>query len=277
MNFFLHLFLKRNQKTVCYNYFVSSSFFGYSARQYKISSDVFSGPLDLLLQLIERAELDITKLSLAKVTDEYLYHLHSIDVRDPVEVSGFLVIAARLVLIKSFVLLPHSERVESVVEEDPGEVLARQLIIYKQFKKIAISLREREIAGLHTYLRRAPLPKVSEKLDMNDIDLNILLSILRKLFAKLQETHPLSTALIISAITLRQRINEIIITLQSESKSSFRSLLPNQYSRLEIIVTFLALLELIKHHNVIAQQENLFEDIALTNLGNISENIETEF
>ena len=256
---------------------MSSSFFGYSARQYKISSDVFSGPLDLLLQLIERAELDITKLSLAKVTDEYLYHLHSIDVRDPVEVSGFLVIAARLVLIKSFVLLPHSERVESVVEEDPGEVLARQLIIYKQFKKIAISLREREIAGLHTYLRRAPLPKVSEKLDMNDIDLNILLSILRKLFAKLQETHPLSTALIISAITLRQRINEIIITLQSESKSSFRRLLPNKYSRLEIIVTFLALLELIKHHNVIAQQENLFEDIALTNLGNISENIETEF
>ena len=76
-----------------------------SPSKYQITTDIYSGPLDLLLQLIEKAELDITRLSLAKVTDQYLEHLHSITVRDPIEVSAFLVMAARLVLIKSLVLL----------------------------------------------------------------------------------------------------------------------------------------------------------------------------
>ena len=94
-----------------------------STSNYKISTDVYEGPLDLLLHLIEQAELDITKLSLAKVTDQYLGHLHSIPQGDPTEVSAFLVIAAKLVLIKSSILLPSAVIDENGDEEDLGDQL----------------------------------------------------------------------------------------------------------------------------------------------------------
>jgi segregation and condensation protein A len=255
---------------------VTFNIFGQTARHYQISTEVFSGPLDLLLQLIEHSELDITKLSLAKVTDQYLEHLRTIGERDPIEVSAFLVIAARLVLIKSLVLLPR-ENILSPTEEDPGEILARQLITYKRFKEIALFLRKREENGFRTYLRMAPLPKYHSKLDIGDFCAADLAQIYSKIISMKDQPHPLSQAVTITAITLRQRINEIVLILQTSSHSSFRLLLPSDHSRLEIIVTFLALLELIKHHSILVLQENLFEDIQLESVGDLNANIEPEF
>ena len=251
--------------------------FSQAAQQYQISTEVFSGPLDLLLQLIERAELDITRLSLAKVTDQYLEHLRAIGERDPIEVSAFLVIAARLVLIKSLVLLPRNENQAGLPEEDPGEVLARQLITYKRFKEIAQFLREREENGFRTFLRMAPLPKFHGKLEIGDYDIADLARMYSKIISAKVQPHPLSQAVTISAITIRQRINEIISILQTGSHSTFHSLLPSDHTRLEIIVTFLALLELIKHHSIFAQQENLFDDIQLESVGDLNVDIEPEF
>ncbi len=251
--------------------------FGQTAQQYQISTEVFSGPLDLLLQLIERAELDITRLSLAKVTDQYLEHLRTIDERDPIEVSAFLVIAARLVLIKSLVLLPRNENLAGLPEEDPGEILARQLITYKRFKEIAQFLRKREENGFRTFLRMAPLPKYHGKLEIGDYDVTDLTRMYSKLISAKVQPHPLSQAVTISAITIRQRINEIISILHTSSHSTFHSLLPSDHTRLEIIVTFLALLELIKHHSIFAQQENLFDDIQLESVGDLNADIEPEF
>ena len=107
---------------------------GHQTEGYKISTEVYSGPLDLLLQLIEKAELDITRLALAQVTDQYLEYMHNLEEQDAAEVSAFLVIAAKLVQIKSSALLPRSPVPSLEPEEDPGEMLARQLIIYKRFK-----------------------------------------------------------------------------------------------------------------------------------------------
>jgi segregation and condensation protein A len=255
---------------------VTFNIFSQSARHYQISTEVFSGPLDLLLQLIEHSELDITKLSLAKVTDQYLEHLHTIGERDPIEVSAFLVMAARLVLIKSIVLLPR-ENILSITEEDPGEILARQLITYKRFKEIALFLRKREENGLRTYLRMAPLPKYHGKLDIGDFCAADIAHIYSKIISMKDQPHPLSQAVTITAITLRQRIKEIVSILQSSSHSSFHSLLSSDHSRMEIIVTFLALLELIKHHSILVLQENLFEDIQLESIGDLNANIEPEF
>src|SRR5512135_468158 len=104
--------------------------------RYTVNTPVYQGPLDLLLQLIERAELDITRLALAQVTDQYLAHLRAMQDAPAEEVSAFLVIAAKLLQIKSEALLPRPPvRVEG--EEDPGEALARQLIIYKRYREIA--------------------------------------------------------------------------------------------------------------------------------------------
>jgi segregation and condensation protein A len=256
---------------------VTFNIFSQTARHYQISTEVFSGPLDLLLQLIERAELDITKLSLARVTDQYLEHLRTISVQDPIEVSAFLVMAARLVLIKSLVLLPRNESITAEPEEDPGEALARQLITYKKFKEIALFLREREDKGFRTFLRMAPMPKLPGKLDLGSYGADDLARIYLKIISAKDQPHPLNQAVTISAITLRQRINEIVSILQNTSHSSFHSLLPSDHSRLEIIITFLALLELIKHHSIFALQENPFDDIQLESIGDLSADIEPEF
>jgi segregation and condensation protein A len=248
-----------------------------SASKYQIATEIYSGPLDLLLQLIERAELDITRLSLAKVTDRYLEHLRSITVRDPIEVSAFLVMAARLVLIKSLVLLPRNQTTNAPLEEDPGELLARQLITYKRFKEIALVLRDRETQGLRTFLRMAPMPKIPGKLKPGDYQVTDLVNAFANILTSSFQTHPLSEAVSISAITLRQKIDEIVVILQNTHHSTFQSLLPSSHTRLEIIVTFLALLELIKHHSILALQENPFEDIQLESEGELRADIETEF
>jgi segregation and condensation protein A len=247
-----------------------------STSKYQIATEIYSGPLDLLLQLIEKAELDITRLSLAKVTDQYLQHLQSMAVRDPIEVSAFLVMAARLVLIKSLVLLPRPEPMSSLPEEDPGEILARQLITYKRFKDIALVLRERESKGLRTFLRMAPQPKIAGKWNPEGLDIKELARAYQNLLTDVVKLHPLKEAVSITAITLRQKIDEIISILQSTNQSSFNGLLKDKHTRLEIIVTFLALLELIKHHSILALQENPFEEIHLEKIGDLQVDIETE-
>jgi len=256
---------------------VTLPIFGQSARQYQISTEIYSGPLDLLLQLIERAELDITRLSLAKVTDQYLEHLHSIQEQDPVEVSAFLVIAARLLLIKSLALLPKSEISGSDLEQDPGEMLARQLILYKKFKEIALFLHKREESDLRTHLRMAAIPRGNEILQRGDITTTDLAHLMLKMLSMQNYVHPLETAVTISTLTLKKKINEIIAILRKTSKSNFKSLLTSENSRLEIIVTFLALLELIRHYSVEVHQEVLFNEIELERVGDMSDEFETEF
>jgi len=119
---------------------------------YQVLTDVYEGPLDLLLDLIEKAELDITSLSLAQVTDQYLDYLKRIQIQSPAEVSAFVLIAAKLIQIKSNALLPHppAEMIEGE-EEDPGIALTRQLLVYKKFKEIGNFLDERILAGIAVF------------------------------------------------------------------------------------------------------------------------------
>ena len=117
---------------------------------YSVDTEVFSGPLDLLLDLIQRSELDITKLSLAKVTDQYIYYIEQLQTINAADISEFLVIASKLIQIKSEALLPRPI-IRPPDEEDIGEALARQLIIYRKVKQIASWLREREEKGLRRY------------------------------------------------------------------------------------------------------------------------------
>lgn len=116
---------------------------------YTVQLPVYEGPLDLLLELIERAELDITKVSLAQVTDQYLEHIRGMQDAPIENLASFLVIAARLIQIKSEALLPRPVLREPG-EEDPGDALTRQLVAYKKYKQVAIALAEREAAGLRS-------------------------------------------------------------------------------------------------------------------------------
>jgi segregation and condensation protein A len=226
---------------------------------YKVQTQVYEGPLDLLLQLIERAELDITAVSLAQVTDQYLIHIRAMSV-PPDEISAFVVIAAKLLQIKSEALLPRPPQREPG-EEDPGHELARQLQLYKRFKEIAIWLETRERLHLHTYLRVAPPPKVEGKLDLSNITLKDLLMAAESILAKDAEKQALGTVITAPKITIREKIAYIADTLAKTPSGHFKQLFDEKPTRLEVVVTFLALLELIKRYRVAAKQEALFGDI----------------
>ena len=228
---------------------------------YTVETPVYEGPLDLLLQLIERAELDITEVSLAQLTDQYLEHLNSISEVTTEEVSAFLVIAAKLIQIKSEVLLPrHSE---NEVEEDVGQELVRQLKLYKRFKEISKILRDYEESGSRTYLRIAPTPNIESKIDISGINLDELLVAAQTVLLKSKPDAQLDNVITISRITIRQKINLIAQFLKHGEQGTFQQLLSKEPTREEIVVTFLAMLELVKRHLVQVWQESLFGGIEI--------------
>lgn len=250
------------------------TFASHAVRTYTVQTPVFQGPLDLLLSLIERAELDITRLALAQVTDQYLEHLRTLEEQHPDEVSAFLVIAARLLQIKSEALLPRPPTREPD-EEDPGEALVRQLRIYRRFKEIAAMLAERQAQGWRTYLRLAPPPVMQTRTTLEGVSLDDLLAAAVNAFQQAQRP-PLDTVVHRPKVTIRQKIRHIIQTLRRRGRTTFRALLARSRSRLEVVVTFLAVLELVKRHRVLAHQPALFGEIELEPAGDLNEEADFE-
>lgn len=246
---------------------------------YSVSTSVFEGPLDLLLQLIERAEVDITNLALAQVTDQFLLYLDGVQEKHPEEVSAFILVASRLMQIKSEALLPRPPEREPG-EEDPAELLIQQLVVYKRYKEIANILAEREKLGLQTYLRLSKPPiKPEGKLDLGEINLEDLFNAASDALSKVDDREPLDLLVKTLTVTIRQKIGDIEEALQDGGKTTFQSLLANKSSRNEVVVTFLALLELVKQYRVIASQNNHFGEIELeaSDSWDTDEELEIEF
>ena len=233
---------------------------------YEVQLEVFNGPLDLLLHLIEHNELDITTVSLAQVTDQYLAYLRLIEERRPDDIAGFVVIAARLLLIKSRALLPQPPPLIQE-EEDIGEDLVRQLREYRRFKHIAAILRQRDDDGLSSHPRTAPAStflNLVPKLDLEGTSLEDLIGALRELLEE-QEADE-GPSVVPHKVTIGQKIVEIDRLLQARQSLTFDELFASETSRLEVIVTLLAVLELIRTHRVQAQQSTLFGPISITPL-----------
>jgi len=229
--------------------------------QYSVVTSVYEGPLDLLLQLIERSELDITCLSLAQVTDNYLEHLRTITEHSPSEVSAFLVIAARLLQIKSESLLPRPPQREPG-EEDPGVALARQLIMYKRFKEIANYLSRLEAGKSRAYTRQAPPPQLDLGIDLSGITMDDLITAAQQVLSQNIDITELGSVVTPPRVTIRDKIVMIAEYLHSHRRGTFDQLIYGRRYRLEIVVTFLALLELVKRQMVLVEQETLFGQIA---------------
>lgn len=242
---------------------------------YNINTPAFEGPLDLLLYLIERAELDITRVALAQVTNQFVEHVNNMVELPAEEASAFMVIAAKLLQIKSEALLPRPP-VRGEFEEDPAEALARQLIIYRKFKRLAGFLDIRDNSNFRTHLRITSPPKVEPSLDMTDLGLSDLIDIARLLLIQNDNREELRTVVAAPVVTIRQKIKAITNALRSYKTASFASLLNRSSTRTEIVVTFLALLELIKRHLVWVQQESLFGEIEILQADDWEDSLEFE-
>jgi segregation and condensation protein A len=229
---------------------------------YTIQLPVYEGPLDLLLNLIEHAELDITKVSLAEVTDQYLVYIRQIQDRQLEDIASFLVMAARLIQIKSEVLLPRPPLREPG-EEDPGDALARLLVAYKKYKQVAILLSEREGAGLRSDIRLAPPPVIDPKIDLQEFQLDDLHQAMLEVLKNVHKMPTLEENVSIPRVRVRDKIMSIIYSLKDVGQLSFRKLVKTARSRLEIVVSFLAVLELIKQDQIEVRQEEMFGDIEL--------------
>jgi segregation and condensation protein A len=233
---------------------------------YTVRVPSYEGPLDLLLDLIERAELDITTVSLAMVTDQYLAHLRGLEQSQPDDISAFLVIAARLLQIKSEALLPRPPAAEQG-EADEGELLVEQLKFYKRIREIGVWMDGRQQAGLRTYLRLAAPPKAAPHFDASGITLEALVAAANLAFGRTVEQETLASVIAAPRVTIREKIDLIARRMRDVRATTFRSLIEQHASRLEVVVTFLALLELIKRYRVRAHQEFLFSDIQIDSIG----------
>ncbi|MCZ7553869.1 MAG: segregation/condensation protein A [Anaerolineales bacterium] len=230
------------------------------AKPYTVVTPVFEGPLDLLLQLIEKAELDITALALAQVTDQFLTHLHALPQNTAADVSSFLIIAAKLVQIKSEALLPRPP-VREPGEVDPGEALWRQLILYRKFKIVAEQLGV-QLGNQRTFPRIAPVSRASALPGLQDLTIEELLQAAQQVFENPPDLPTLDSVVAAPRFTIREKILGIASYLQSKQKGEFSQLFSAKISsRLEIVVTFLALLELVKRHMLLARQADLFAEI----------------
>ena len=238
---------------------------------YNIDTPVYQGPLDLLLQLIESAELDITSLALAQVTEQYLKHLEKLTDLPADEISAFLVIAAKLIQIKSEALLPTQSSLREE-EEDIGDELARQLIAYKRYKEIADLLADRKGHGYQTFIRISTPPlERKDQLDLEGFGISELFSLATNVFQKEIDRKSISTVVERPTITIKDKINHISDLFADSKDLTFRELLGNNYSRMDVVISFLALLELIKGNFIEVSQEKIFEDIKMLRVKEVSE------
>jgi segregation and condensation protein A len=234
--------------------------------------------LDLLLQLIEHEELDITRLALARVTDQYLHYIHNLDREATNEISAFLVIAARLLQIKSTALLPQTN-LKIGFEEDDADDLVSQLIEYRRYKKAAEKLLKHEIDRNRTFLRVSTPYYIEPTLDLSGVTVSDLYEAALGAFSRVNRDGLLTTTLSNIRFRIRNKINNIAKVLQKQKKVGFWALFQDDRTRINVVVTFLALLELIKQHFVEAHQEGLYEEIEIeiADTWDLNEEIELEF
>jgi len=229
---------------------------------YPIRLPTFEGPLDLLLQLIEREELDITAISLAQVTDQYLAVIEEMGRRNLADLAAFLVVAAKLVLIKSRVLLPRPPSEQDLGVEDIAADLIRQLETYRRFKQVAQELGQREEAGLAAYVRPMPAAPAPAWFDLEEVTLEGLLAAAREALEALPAT-PADEVIAPPPVTVAEQIARIEERLVRKGRIRFDEVLSESASRVEVIITLLAVLELVKQDRVRVCQEELFGPILI--------------
>lgn len=242
-----------------------------------VKLQVFEGPLDLLLHLIEKNQVNIYDIPIVTITEQYLEYLEAMQTQDLDVMSEFLVMAATLISIKAKMLLPKEEE-EAEEEEDPRAELVRRLLEYKMYKYAASELKDMELDASYALYRQPAIPDevaaYQEEIDLNELCDGITLSRLNEIFRmvmkkQVDKIDPIRSrfgTIEKEEVSIEDRMNYIREEVRGLKGISFRTLLEMQASRNNIIVTFLAVLELMKVGAITVRQDNLFDDIVIDSL-----------
>ncbi len=239
--------------------------------QYNVKIEAFEGPLDLLLHLINRYEIDIYNIPVAEITEQYMAYIHAMQELELDIASEYLVMAATLLAIKSKMLLPkHEEELidEEIghLEEDPRDELMQRLLEYKKYKEAAHELKKREEERALLFTKPpSDMSIYASKIETErrplDVTVYDMLGALSKLLRRKKLQKPLHTKVARQEIPIEQRMEEILDELRkAKIRKNFFDLFP-YYDREHIVVTFLAILELLKKNLIVIEQERNFADI----------------
>ena len=245
-----------------------------------VKLNVFEGPLDLLLHLIEKNKVNIYDIPIVTITEQYLEYVNNMEEEDLDVMSEFLVMAATLIKIK--MLLPKDEE-DPEDEEDPREELVRRLLEYKMYKYAAGELKDLEIEGNKAFFKKATIPaevkNVKQEVDpyelisKADVDLQklneIFKSVMRKQVDKVDPIRSKFKEIEREEISLEEKMAEVREEVRGLEGINFRTLLEMQASKMNIIVTFLAILELMKIGAIAIRQEDIFGEIIIDSLDTI--------
>lgn len=237
---------------------------------YTVHLPGFDGPLDLLLHLIERNQLEITMISLVAITDQFIHYLRTWDEPPLPRLAEFVAMAARLLLIKSRSLLPRQTRQEAVEgETDPledAEQLRRHLVEYKTAREVARALKARELAGLQTFARPGRLVDAEAMVTwapprLVGLNVEALAMVFRRVLTerRLAEPEELAQPL----VTIAEKMAEVEALLRARGRVTLEEVLRTAASRFAVVVTFLAVLEMWHQHRLIVTQEELFGPITI--------------
>ena len=240
-----------------------------------VKLQVFEGPLDLLLHLIDKNKIDIYDIPIVEITNQYMDYIRAMEREDLNVMSEFLVMAATLLDIKCRMLLPKEVK-EDGEEEDPRQELVEQLLEYKMYKYMSYELRDRETEGQRALYRAPDLPEeVKEYVEPIDMDAllgdltlaklnSIFQDVIRRQADKIDPVRSTFGKIEKETVTLSQRMEDIRTFARKSRRFSFRELLTSQKSRTQIVVTFLAVLQMMKEGSIRTEQEQPFDDILIT-------------
>ncbi|MEO8065758.1 MAG: segregation/condensation protein A [Candidatus Doudnabacteria bacterium] len=227
----------------------------------QIKTEQFEGPLALLLQLIEEQQLDVSTLALASVTEQFLLHVKNLQEKNPINLADFLVIAAKLLVIKSKSLLPDLDL--GIEEEEAAFDLTAQLLIYKKYKEAAKYLKKLDQYRKQLWTRDGELTDRVTFLPDPDINISVLAQSLRQLDTELKEIIRLPKQIMKEVVSISDKIAHIQKLISEQLETSLSSLLKGAKTKTEVIVTFLAVLELTKQRILVVEQSEIFGDVII--------------
>lgn len=235
---------------------------GLSGAMPEIRIPVFQGPLSLLLALIEHDDLDITAVSLVQVTDQYLGAVRRQDGLDANALAEFVAVGAKLIYLKSRALLPPAptEGAVEIEEDEVGRELVDMLREYRRFGEAVTMLEERQQQGLRFYTRQAAPPDVPPGTGLDAVTMDRLVAVMRDVLGRKRPERPQGVVRR-ETITLAQRIDDLQQRLRRSGRFSFRAVMEECQERIEIIIVFMAILELIKAGECEVRQPESWGDI----------------